>query len=56
MHLVARLCPYLLGGAYSAPPDLIAGLRGEEKGGKWRSGRERGEGEGKKERKDLPNV
>ena len=50
MRLAAGLRPYPLGGAHSAPPDLLAVFGGpSEKKGKGK-GRGRGEGKGKKGR------
>jgi len=42
------LCPDPTGGAYSAPPDLLAGLRGTNSKEEEEGGRKVGRGEGKR--------
>jgi len=37
-----RICPNPTGGAYSVPPDPLAGFRGPSSKGKEREGRRRG--------------
>ena len=55
MHqIVCRLAPDPTGGAYSAPPDPLAGLRGPtSKGGEERGGKGSG-GKGREGKKSAP--
>jgi len=39
-----RALPGLAGGAYSAPPGPLAGLKGKEREGEWERGKGKGQG------------